>query len=251
MNYPGHTIKQQDFDSAIIKAIQIELNKKGCGPVEVDGDFSSETCQAIMLFQTRFTDINGFPLDADGIVGPITWSALFGAGNVTSITKAPNNLLKTVLDVARSQIGITEFPVGSNDGPAINKYQEAAGIAAGQRWSMGFVYWCFSQACINLEIPNPLYKTGDVIQGWLKAKGKILTAHDARVNTALILPGQVFIISTGGGYGHAGLVEKNENGRLTTIEGCISANDDSGAIGVFRRYGRFIDTVNTGFIQCE
>ena len=251
MKYPGHTIKQQDFDVTIVKAIQQQLNNKGCGPVEVDGDFSIETCQAIMLFQTRFTDINGYPLEADGVVGPVTWSALFGADNVKSILQAPNNLLTEVLDVARSQIGITEFPAGSNDGPAINKYQEAAGIAAGERWSMAFVYWCFNQACMNLSIANPLYKTGDVIKGWLKAKGKILTCHDAGVNTVLVLPGQVFIISTGGGQGHAGFVEKNENGLLTTIEGCISANDNNGAIGVFRRTGRIIDTVNTGFIQFE
>ncbi len=251
MNYPGHILQQQAIDIVSIKAIQHQLNNKGCGPIKVTGEFDIETSNSVFLFQTRFNDINGNPLDADGVVGPITWSALFGAKNIKPIITAPNSLLTTVLDIARSQIGLVEFPAGSNDGPGINKYHEAAGIAYGQRWSMAFVYWCFEQACLHLEIANPVFKTGDVIKGWLKAKGKILTAHDAKVNTSLVLPGQVFIITTGGGHGHAGIVERNENGRLTSIEGNICTNSNDGAIGVFRRTGRFIDAINTGFIQFE
>jgi hypothetical protein len=125
------------------------------------------------------------------------------------------------------------------------------GIPYGQRWLMAFVYWCFNLACTDLEIANPVFKTGDVNEGWVKARGKILTNHDAKVNTSLILPGQVFIISTGGGHDHAGFVEKNENGILTTIEGNICKNSSDGEIGVFRRTGRIIDTINTGFIQFE
>jgi peptidoglycan hydrolase-like protein with peptidoglycan-binding domain len=251
MNYPGHTIQLQSFDTASVKAIQQQLNKKGCGPLNVNGDYDLDTCHAVMLFQTRFNDVNGTPLDADGIVGPITWATLFGAKNITPIITPPNNLLTTVLDIARSQIGVVEFPSGSNGGPGVNKYQDAVNIPHGQRWSMAFVYWCFDQACINLEVVNPVFKTGNVHEGWMKAKGKILTNHDARVNTSLVLPGQVFIISTGNGHGHAGFVEKNENGLLTTIEGNICVNSSDGAIGVFKRTGRIIDTINTGFIQFE
>jgi hypothetical protein len=251
MNYPGHTIQLQSFDIDSVEAIQKQLNKKGCGPIDINGDYNLCTCHAVMLFQTRFNDVNGNPLDADGIVGPITWGALFGARNIQAIVDAPNGLLSAVLDIARSQIGVLENPSGSNNGSCIRKYQEAAAIEQGERWSMAFVYWCFSEACLSLERANPVFKTGDVIKGWLKAKGKILTNHDAKVNTSLVLPGQVFIISTGGGYGHSGLVERNENGLLTTIEGNICVNSSDGAIGVFRRTGRIIDTINTGFIQFE
>jgi peptidoglycan hydrolase-like protein with peptidoglycan-binding domain len=73
MNYPGQTIQMQSFDIASVKAIQQQLNEKGCGPVNVNGDYGPDTCHAVMLFQTRFNDVNGNPLDADGIVGPITW----------------------------------------------------------------------------------------------------------------------------------------------------------------------------------
>ncbi|ASU34181.1 peptidoglycan-binding protein [Mucilaginibacter xinganensis] len=251
MTYPGYTIQQHAVDITSVKAIQQQLNEKGCGPVKVNGDYDLDTCYAVMLFQTRFNDVNGNPLDADGIVGPITWAALFGVKNIKAIVTPPNRLLSAVLDIARSQIGVTEFPAGSNDGPSVYKYHDAAGIASGQRWSMAFVYWCFNQACTNLVMENPVFKTGDVTQGWLKAKGKILTNHDAKLNTSLILPGQVFIISTGPGLGHSGFVEKNENGMLTTIEGNVCANSSDGQVGVFRRTGRIIDTINTGFIQFE
>lgn len=251
MNYPGHIIQPHAADAASVKAIQQQLNKRGCGPVKVNGDFNVDTMHAIMLFQTRFNDINGHPLDADGIVGPITWAALFGARSNKAIVKAPNKLLTTVLDMARSQIGVVEPGPVNENGSVIDNYLVTAGVSGRKPWSMAFIYWCFEQASAKLNTTNPVFKTSDVLQGWLKAKGKILTSHDAIVNTSLVLPGQVFIISTGGGQGHAGFVERNENGQLTTIEGNICVNSADGIIGVFRRTGRFIDTINTGFIQFE
>lgn len=202
-----------------------------------------------MLFQTRFNDVYGRPLDADGIVGPITWAVLFGAKSNKAIVKAPNKLLKTVLGIAATQIGVEDTPDADNN--PINKYLDVAGVAKGKPWSMAFAYWCFDQACEKLKVANPVFKTGDVLLGWRKSHGKILTCHDAKVNTSLVLPGQVFIISTGGGQGHAGIVERNENGLLTTIEGNICIDSANGSIGVFRRTGRFIDSINTGFIQFE
>lgn len=249
MNYPGHTIQQDTIDAASIKAIQQQLNKKGCGPIKISGDYNTDTFNAIMLFQTRYNDVYGRPLDADGIVGPITWAVLFGAKSNKAIVKAPNKLLKTVLEIAAAEIGVIDAKEG--DGNLINKYLEAAGITKGKPWSMAFVYWCFEQASAKLTVTNPAFKTGDVLLGWRKSRGKILTCHDAKVNTSLVLPGQVFIIATGGGQGHAGFVERNENGLLTTIEGNICVDSADGSIGVFRRTGRFIDSINTGFIQFE
>jgi len=251
MNYPGHSVKQQAFDITAVKAIQHQLNKKGCGPVYIDGDFDHNTHYAVMLFQTRFTDCFGNPLKIDGIVGPVTWSALFGARKINAITRTPNALLAAVLDVARSQVGINEFPSGGNDGPRVTKYHDTAGIQHGQCWAMAFVYWCFNQACIHLEVANPLYKTGDVFETMVKSKCKILTPEDAKIDAGRVLPGHIFIISTGGGHSHTGLIEKVENEMLTTIEGNISHQNTRDAIGVFRRTGRMIETINTGFIEFE
>jgi len=251
MNYPGHYVKQQAFDITAVKAIQHQLNKKGCGPIDIDGNFDQHTHYAVMLFQTRFTDCFGNPLKVDGIVGPVTWSALFSDRNVETITRTPNILLAAVLDVARSQVGINEFPSGGNDSLRLTKYHDTAGIQHWECWAMAFVYWCFNQACIHLEVANPLYKTGDVFETVVKSKCKIITPEDAKIDARRVLPGHIFIISTGGGHSHTGLIEKVENEMLTTIEGNTGHQNTSDAIGVFRRTDRTINTINTGFIEFE
>ncbi|WP_428330909.1 peptidoglycan-binding domain-containing protein [Mucilaginibacter sp.] len=249
MHYPGYAIQQNEIDITVVKSIQQQLNEKGCGPLKVNGDFDLDTRHAIVLFQTRFTDQYGNPLKADGIIGPVTWATLFNEECNTVITDAPNGLLANVLDVARSQVGVMEFPTGSNNGLKINKYQDSAGIPHGEPWSMAFIYWCFKQASSNLRVTNPAYKTGGVIDMWCKTTSKRIQGNDAKLDISLVLPGQIFIISTGGGNGHAGLVEKNENGLLTTIEGSISINANYG-IGVFRRTRR-VDAINIGFIELD
>lgn len=55
----------------VVKAAQAALNGKGAS-LEVDGQFGSGTHGAVEKFQK---DNN---LDADGIVGKLTWTALFG-----------------------------------------------------------------------------------------------------------------------------------------------------------------------------
>ena len=57
-----------------VKALQILLIGYGhsCGDSGVDGDFGKATKDAVVKFQSK----NG--LDADGIVGPMTWAKLLG-----------------------------------------------------------------------------------------------------------------------------------------------------------------------------
>jgi len=77
--FPGRIIKVGDPDSNIVKSIQHRLNEVGCGPIEETGIFDNETTKkAVKLFQARFPDPNGLPLQIDGEVGQITWSAMFG-----------------------------------------------------------------------------------------------------------------------------------------------------------------------------
>jgi hypothetical protein len=61
---------------------------------------------------------------------------MFGSSAVPSIITAPNNLLTAVLAVAGSQIGIMEVPPGSNNGPDVNKYQDASDTSHGEAWCM-------------------------------------------------------------------------------------------------------------------
>lgn len=60
------------MSSGIIRAIQHELSRKGFNPGAIDSVWGRRTEAAVIAFQLA----NG--LVADGIVGPITWLALFG-----------------------------------------------------------------------------------------------------------------------------------------------------------------------------
>ena len=248
MNYPGHIVQQGDRSTAVT-AVQQQLNKKGCGPLQADGDFGLRTFNAVQLFQARFANAQGHPLKVDGVVGPVTWSALFGMATVSPVTEAPNSLLAAVLNVARSNIGVMEVPPGSNNGHEVNIFQDAVNAPHGSAWCMAFVYWCFNQACVAAGRNNPLYKTGAVMEQWSRTTGTKILAANARINTGLVLPGQVFIIATGGGHGHTGFIEKVENGLLTTIEGNTNTSGSSEGTGVFRRIARTISSINEGFIQ--
>lgn len=78
-----------------------------------------------------------------------------------------------------------------------------------------------------------------------------MTAAEARDDVRLVRPGQVFVLSTGGGLGHVGLVESVSAGILTTIEGNTNDGGSRNGVGVFRRSGtngRKVVEINRGFI---
>jgi hypothetical protein len=59
----------------------------------------------------------------------------------------------------------------------------------------------------------------------------------------------VFVQDFGGGKGHTGLVESVQGGRIVTLEGNTNDEGSREGIGVFRRTGRKILTINKGFID--
>ena len=59
----------------------------------------------------------------------------------------------------------------------------------------------------------------------------------------------IFVLDTGGGSGHTGLVEAIEGGRLITLEGNTNDGGSREGVGVFRRNGRKIVNINRGFID--
>src|SRR2546429_4442411 len=90
--FPGHVLKVGSGDTASVLAIQKRLNQIGCGPVQEDGVFSAETMEAVQLFQARSLDFQGHPLEVDGRVGMMTWSALFKSELVPSAAAPASSL---------------------------------------------------------------------------------------------------------------------------------------------------------------
>lgn len=263
--YPGCLLKLDSSDAASVKLVQQRLcelgftqpSRAGTRPLRVDGVFGTHTVDAIKLFQIRHTDLHGRSLEVDGEVGSDTWGALFGGATVhVSKARPSNKLIAKVLEIATGEIGVREEPPGSNKGKRIGEYQRAVGIDPGEPWCVAFVFFCFATAARALKKRNPLdqagCKTGSVLDLWnraRRAKGIKLLLHDDALNDpSKVKPGMVFLISTGGGCGHVGFVASVSGNRLETIEGNTNDGGSREGIGVFRRSGRTIDSINRGFI---
>jgi len=255
--FPGRIIKVGDPDQQVVKTIQHRLNEVGCGPIEETGIFDAETTKrAVKLFQARFPDVSGRPLQIDGDVGSFTWGAMFGATSVPSSATTSSQLVKAAIDFAVTQIGVRERPLGSNRGPEVDQYLRAVGLnPVGQSfaWCVAFTHFCYLKAAQSLGRENPHIKTAGVLDHWNQAGRKPgvvrITSSQALSDLGLVKPGSLFILDLGGGFGHSGMVVETVSGRMVTIEGNTNDGGSRNGIGVFRREARKINQVNKGFID--
>ena len=200
MEYPGRVIKKGEKNGEIVKAIQQQLNQRGMGPVDVDGDFGTNTETAVKEFQAQTRDILGHPLVVDGKLGPVSWSSLFvEAVKPVEPDGQLNALFSKVLEIAESQVGVLEDPPGSNRGPQVEQYLQSAGCSPGDPWCASFVYWCFKKASESLGVPNPLLRSGSCMFHWANTKGRKIGRLNATNDPSLIHPGFIFIMDHGGG----------------------------------------------------
>lgn len=246
--FRGTPLVRGETASADVKALQARLNTLGFGPLVVDGDFGEATENAVLYFQARNAAPGGAPLEIDGEVGATTWAALFGPGSVFSTQAydpaAP--LRDLVIDIAASQIGVTEHPRGSNRGPEVDRYIHSTGLDPADDsypWCVCFLYWVFEQASRIKGIPNPLPRTAGVISLWRasrRTEADVVPNSEASADT--VKPGMIFHLDTGNGKGHAGLVIEVAGDRLITIEGNTNPGGSSDGFGVFRRHSRPISS---------
>jgi hypothetical protein len=133
------------------------------------------------------------------------------------------------LDAARSQLGVTEQPPGSNDGPDIAKYRSAvAGSYAGAPWCAYFVSWAAAQAGAPIGDGGTGLGSVEAVTAWAQRTGRYTTQP---------APGELILF----GGRHIGIVESvNADGTLTTIEGNTSD-------GVHRRTHAVSEA--TGFVR--
>ncbi|EBQ8762752.1 CHAP domain-containing protein [Salmonella enterica] len=124
--------------------------------------------------------------------------------------------MSDVIEIAKTQIGTSEEPKGSNWGEAVEKYLRAVSINFPAPWCAAFVVWCHKEAGVD-SIPH----TGGVLDMWNKAY-----KQHAVLNPQ---PGDVFIQDHGGGNGHAGIVESVNGQTINTIEG--NTNDEGSREG--------------------
>lgn len=240
-DYPGKAVREGDRRTDVVKLVQKRFVALGYGPLATDGIFGSATKSAVKLFQTR----RGF--ESDGIVGPVTWSQLFSQPPPTP-SAPPNQLLAAALDVARTQVGARETE-GPNRGPQIAKYQASVGISPGDSYCMGFVFWCFGEACTRRTVTNPLVRTGRVLDHWARAKPEVkITIEMALDDLLLVKPGSIFMIDHGNDRGHCGLVLEVRPFGVTSIEGNTNPGGSRNGDGVYQRTRRFPE-ISLGFLD--
>lgn len=164
-------------------------------------------------------------------------------------------MLDQVLAVAVSQVGVMEKPRGSNRGPEVDEYLRRTGLDPTQgefAWCVAFLFFCFDEAAKKQGRTNPMIKTAGVLKHWqLTGERGIarLTAARAIREPVLVKPGMIFVINTGGGFGHSGIIKEVIGSKLVTIEGNSNEGGSRDGIGVFERSMRKITQINTGYID--
>ncbi|WP_035647306.1 CHAP domain-containing protein [Flavobacterium sp. ASV13] len=131
-------------------------------------------------------------------------------------------LSQKMLEIAITQLGQQEKPLGSNWGEPVKSYLASVGVGFPASWCMAFVYWCSKKASEVLAVKNTAMKTGGVLKAW----------NDAPKEMKSLIPsiGSVFIMDFGKGLGHTGIVEKFDDVNIYTIEG--NTNDTGSREGI-------------------
>ncbi len=216
----------------------------------VDDRYPSYQLPAVLKrFQAAHLNVYGRPLAVDGVYGLETERALFESYQL------PNaGLAERVLAVARSQVGISEIPPGSNRGPQVDLVLKSVGLGPGYAWCAASVHWVYGQASRQLGIKNPCPKNAGVLNQWDLAgypeSGlQRITRQQALAVPTLIRPGCVFVLDFGNRTGHMGIVESvSTRGYLTTYEGNSNYEGSREGVAFTKQTKRTVSSINKGFI---
>jgi hypothetical protein len=139
------------------------------------------------------------------------------------------------LAAAQAEVGVTEQPPGSNDGPRIAEYRTATAGSAVGPWCAYFASWCASQAGVPLGEVGQGFGSVDALYGWAQRTGRAIPAGQG-------VPPSAGDLIVWGGH-HVGIVESvDPDGSIHTIEGNSSnavsrrtyGPDGGGATGYVR-----------------
>lgn len=154
-----------------------------------------------------------------------------------------SQLTDKAIQIAESQIGQHEDPLGSNFGGQVTKYLESVGIDFPASWCSAFIYWCFDQASKSLAIANPLPRTGGVLAMY---RATLNFRHQNKPQV-----GDIFIMDFGRGLGHTGIVESiTEDGKyINTIEGNSNSDGSRNGIQVVKHQRSVTNPLIIGYLR--
>ena len=139
------------------------------------------------------------------------------------------------LAAAQSQVGVSEQPPGSNDGPQIAEFRTATAGSGVGPWCAYFTSWAAAQAGVPLGEAGQGFGSVSALYGWAQRTGRATPAGPG------VQPNPGDLIVWGGH--HIGIVESvDADGSIHTIEGNSSnavsrrtyGPDGGGATGYVR-----------------
>lgn len=139
--------------------------------------------------------------------------------------------------VARTQLGVTEDPAGSNWGPQVSKYIRQCGYTFPVYWCGAFVSWCLSEA--GAKVPTWI-RLG--YTGYITADARAGANNLRAISWENARPGDIVVYA----FDHIGMIESVSGDTLTAIEGNTSSGSSgsqSNGGGVFRRQRSRSDVV--------
>ena len=160
--------------------------------------------------------------------------------------------LKELLDIARAEIGVKEFPRDSNC-VKYNTLYYGREVYDGLwdttfPWCAVFVWWVFRAAGMSEQYYDG-YRTAScpILAEWFKKNGR-LVRYGYR-------PGDIvfFDFGVGGtGFDHVGIIEEvNSNGTYTVIEGNTSLTSDNNGGEVMRRVRLLMSISGAGRVDYD
>ncbi len=139
------------------------------------------------------------------------------ASTLTAPPTSPKDpFAQGVLNLAVAQLGTEEDPRGSNSGPKVKAYLDAAGLPDRQPWCTAFVYWCLSETAKSMNRTLVLPQTGT---------NRLLLSRMSDRQTRDPRPGDIYLTQVPGGrLPMSGIVESVNGSSFTGVEG--NSNDD-------------------------
>jgi hypothetical protein len=150
-------------------------------------------------------------IGSSGSSGASASTSPLGAVGAGSIANGPGN--QAIVQIAESQVGQTEQPPGSNDGPAISMYRTAvAGADPGEPWCAQFASWVARQAGAPIGPGGEGLSAVSQIWSWAQQTGRAIPNGPGVVPA----PGDLIVF----GDEHVGIVTGvQSDGDIDTVEG--------------------------------
>jgi hypothetical protein len=156
-------------------------------------------------------------------------------GGQTGVPGVPGAGGAQALAAAQAEVGVSEQPPGSNDGPRIAEYRAATAGSGVGPWCAYFASWAAAQAGVPLGEAGQGFGSVGALYGWAQRTGRATPAGPG------VSPSPGDLIVWGGR--HVGIVEAvDPDGSVHTIEGNSSnavsrrsyGPDGGGATGYVR-----------------